>query len=161
MTAAEDSERQNDRVSVLPSVAVVMPNWNGAAHLPHCLDSLEAVDYPRDRVEVLVVDNGSTDGSRELLRRRYPSIRVVELAENDGFAGACNAGAEAVSADCIAFLNNDMRVDAGWLRALVDAYEPAPGYVWVAGVIQSWDGSGPDFPGAWATFPRHPGQDHF
>src|SRR2546423_11559117 len=99
MTAAEDSERQNDRVSVLPSVAVVIPNWNGAAHLPHCLDSLEAVDYPRDRVEVLVVDNGSTEGSQELTRHRYPSIRVVKLAKNDGVYGACNAGAEPGASD--------------------------------------------------------------
>jgi GT2 family glycosyltransferase len=127
------------------TVAVVIPNWNGSTHLPDCLDSLEQLDYPRDRYEVIVVDNGSTDGSVGLLRQRYPWVRVVAEQVNLGFAAASNLGAEQATAECVAFLNNDMRVDSGWLTALVESYEPEAGYVCIAGAILSWDGTQIDF----------------
>src|SRR5262249_35637960 len=108
-----------DRMA-LPSVAIVVPNWNGAGHLPDCLDALRNLDYPPDLVSVVVVDNGSTDGSRAVVEDGYSEVRLVTLAANEGFAAACNAGARAVEADCLAFINNDMRVEPTWLRALVD-----------------------------------------
>jgi len=128
-----------------PSVAIVIANWNGATHLPDCLDSLEQLDYPSDRYEVIVVDNGSKDGSVGLLKKRYPRVRVVENHVNLGFAAASNIGAETATADCVAFLNNDMHVDSQWLAALVESYEPEAGYVCVAGAILSWDGKQIDF----------------
>ena len=129
----------------LPSVTVLLVNHNGAHHLPPCLDSLAQLDYPRARVEVLVVDNASTDGSRELLRDDYPWVRLLALDENRGFAGGNNAGAAASGSDCIALLNTDMRVERSWLRRLVAAYDPAAGYACVAGVILDWDGERLDF----------------
>ena len=68
---------ENDVSDKLPSVSVVIPNWNGASHLPDCLDSVLAVDYPEGKLEVIVVDNGSTDHSRDLIATDYPSVRVV------------------------------------------------------------------------------------
>jgi GT2 family glycosyltransferase len=138
--AGEDTE-----VTDKPSVAIVIANWNGASHLPDCLNSLEQLDYPRERYEVIVVDNGSTDGSIGLLEQRYPWVRVVANPVNLGFAAASNIGAEAATADCVAFLNNDMRADSRWLAALVESYAPESGYVCIAGAILSWDGTQIDF----------------
>jgi GT2 family glycosyltransferase len=143
-----------------PSVAIVIPNWNGVRYLPDCLNSLEALDYPRDLLEVIVVDNGSTDASLELLREHYPWVRVIAHSENLGFAAASNSGASATDAECVAFLNNDMRVDRLWLDELVGAYEPETGYVCVAGVILTWDGSQIDFVDGRINFHGAPSQEH-
>ena len=148
-------------MSSLPTVSIVIPNWNGADHLRDCLDSLQQLDYPRERFEVIVVDNGSTDGSRALVESEYSWARLVALAGNRGFAAASNEGARAATSDCVAFLNNDMRVEPGWLRELVGGRDPAAGYVCVAGVILDWEGERLGFAGGWVTFQGWAGQDHF
>ena len=72
-----------------PLISVVIPNWNGAQHLPTCLDSLRRQTYPR--YEVIVADNNSRDESVDLLRSDYPEVRVVALKENLGYAGRVEA----------------------------------------------------------------------
>lgn len=129
----------------LPTVALVIPSFNGAHHLESCLDSVAALDYPRERLETIVVDNGSTDGTAELLARRYPWVRVLGQDANLGFAKAVNVAARSTRADTLAVTNNDMRLDRSWLRELVGAYAPADGYSCVAGVILDWEGEHVDF----------------
>ncbi len=107
-----------------PRLSVVIPNWNGAHHLPTCLEALRRQTYPN--LEVIVADNASTDGSRELLSRDYPEARVLPLPENRGFTGACNAGMQAAAGEFVALLNNDTEVDRGWSAALVDAFGRHP-----------------------------------
>ncbi len=114
-----------------PTVSVIIPNWNGGKFLPVCLDALARQTYPA--IEVIVADNASADGSQELLRTRYAWVRLVELPENRGFTGACNAGIQVATGAYIALLNNDTEVDAGWAAALVDAFERHP----EAGIIAS------------------------
>jgi GT2 family glycosyltransferase len=105
-------------------VSVVIPNWNGAVHLPVCLGSLRRQTYPK--FEVMVVDNGSTDASLELLARDYRDARVLPLHENRGFAAACNAGIAATSGEIVALLNNDTEADPGWLKEVVAAFDRHP-----------------------------------
>ena len=85
-----------------------------------CLDSLAAQTY--DPLEVIIVDNASTDGSQAYIRENYPDVVLVELPENRGFTGACNAGMQAARGQVIALLNNDTEVDPEWASALVDAF---------------------------------------
>jgi GT2 family glycosyltransferase len=120
----------------LTRVAVVIPNWNGEEHLPACLEALEAQTF-RD-FETIVADNGSTDGSLELLRRR-PDVKLVELGANRGFAGACNAGIEAASGDYVVLLNNDTRAQPDWLEHLVAAMDAAPSYAWGSSRLVRFD----------------------
>jgi GT2 family glycosyltransferase len=148
-------------VRELPSVAIVIPNWNGAHHLPECLDAVGELDYPAERLEVIVVDNGSTDESSNIVRQRSPTVRLVSLPRNEGFAAACNAGAREARSECIAFMNNDMRAERTWLRRLVDGYDPAAGYVCVAGVILNWDGTRLDFVEGTVNFHGFAWQEHF
>ncbi|MBN2304625.1 MAG: glycosyltransferase family 2 protein [Anaerolineae bacterium] len=105
-------------------LSVVIPNWNGAHHLPTCLDALRRQTY--SQVEVLVVDNASTDGSRDLLIADYPDVRLISLPENRGFTGACNTGIQAARGEFVALLNNDTEVDPGWAAAVVDAFARHP-----------------------------------
>lgn len=110
--------------SGLPLVSIVIPNWNGAHHLPTCLDSLRNQTY--SPLEILVADNASTDDSREMLAQEYPEVIVIALPENRGFTGACNAGMEAARGDIVALLNNDTEVDPAWVAAIVDAFDRYP-----------------------------------
>jgi len=107
-----------------PRLSVVIPNWNGAEHLPTCLDSLRRQTV--DDAEVIVVDNGSSDDSLELLERHYPEVRVLALNENRGFAGACNAGMRTARGPFIVLLNNDTEVDERWLEEVLAAFERHP-----------------------------------
>jgi GT2 family glycosyltransferase len=107
----------------LPLLSVIIPNWNGAAHLPTCLEALRRQTYPHR--EILVVDNGSTDGSLSLLAR-YPEVRVLALGRNRGFAGAVNAGIRAARGEILVLLNNDTEAAPTWLEALVAAFARHP-----------------------------------
>ncbi|MGD8969515.1 MAG: glycosyltransferase family 2 protein, partial [Anaerolineae bacterium] len=108
----------------VPAVSIVIPNWNGVGHLPTCLESLRRQSF--QDFEVIVADNGSTDGSLALLSRDYPEVQVLDLGENRGFAGACNAGMQAARGAFIALLNNDTEVDPRWLAEVVAAFERHP-----------------------------------
>jgi GT2 family glycosyltransferase len=105
-------------------VALVIPNFNGARWLPGVLDSVAAQTVAP--AEVLVVDDGSTDGSAELVAERYPDVRVLALADNGGFARAANAGVAAVSAEAVALVNTDVVLAPDWLERAVRALEQAP-----------------------------------
>ena len=123
-------------------VTVVTVNWNGKSHLSTLLPPLLALKPG----EVIVVDNGSTDGSQEFLRRRYPQVRLLENGVNRGFAQPCNLGAETARGSCVAFINNDMRPEPDWLAAALeklDARTPC-----VASRILDWEGSRIDYNGS-------------
>ncbi len=107
--------------AAFPKLSVVVVTWNGLDLNRLCLESLIArTEWPN--LEILVVDNGSTDGTAELLaelERREPRLRAIRNPENRGFAAACNAGLSAASGDYLVLLNNDTVVTRGWATALV------------------------------------------
>jgi GT2 family glycosyltransferase len=109
---------------VTPSVGIAIVNRDGRELLLRCLDSLEALDWPKEALEVVVVDNASSDGSVEAVRRRHPEMRVVEEDRNLGFAGGANRAIDQLrDVDYVALLNNDTVVAPDWLGPLVGALE--------------------------------------
>jgi GT2 family glycosyltransferase len=103
-------------LSTLPQVVVIVLNWNGADDTLECLASLKKSSYPH--VKILVVDNGSTDNSVELLRNAYPDLWLIKTGANLGFAGGNNVGIRAALAggcDVVVLLNNDTTVAPDWL----------------------------------------------
>jgi GT2 family glycosyltransferase/glycosyltransferase involved in cell wall biosynthesis len=128
-------------------VAVIIPNWNGKQHLVSCLTSLRQLDADGPSPRILLVDNGSTDGSVQLVRKRFPEVELALLDENVGFARACNLGAQRATTPVVAFLNNDMRVDPRWLAELVPPLNTSEGIVCSASRVLSWDGRTADFEG--------------
>ena len=105
-------------------VSVVVPNWNGMRFVGMCLDSLAKLDF--EDYEVIVVDNGSADGSREMIEEQYPDVKLLKLPDNMGFAIACNEGIKASNAEYIVLLNNDIEVTPDWLRELYEGMERHP-----------------------------------
>ena len=119
---------------------VIVLNWNGKQWLTPCLTALLGQGLPD--VEVVLVDNGSTDGSAELVQARYPTVSVRALGRNIGFAAGNNAGALGAEARYLVFLNNDTRVQPGWLQALVAAAEADATVGLATSKIVYADGSG-------------------
>jgi GT2 family glycosyltransferase len=118
MVVAAEDEGLN---ATLPFVRVVVLNWNAAWLTARCVRSVQASDYPSDRIEVVVVDNGSIDGSLERLRHDLSGARFVENGANLGFAEGCNRALRDLDpVDLVALVNNDATVDPDWLRPLVD-----------------------------------------
>jgi GT2 family glycosyltransferase len=109
-----------------PIATIVIVNWDGKHFLAECLPSvIEAVQYAGGNHEILVVDNGSTDGSVEFIRTSFPQVRVLPLDRNYGFSDGNNRGVQAVQTDIVVFLNNDMVVDREFLQALLSGFTDA------------------------------------
>ena len=105
---------------------VVIPNWNGAARIQACLDSLEAQTQAH---EVVVVDNGSIDSSIEIIKKNYPDVHIIRHSKNKGFTGGVNPGIEYAmqhAAEYVALLNNDAVADKNWLKNLVRFLDDQP-----------------------------------
>ncbi|MGW8194188.1 MAG: glycosyltransferase family 2 protein [Desulforhopalus sp.] len=102
-----------------PLIEIIIPNWNGREMLDHCLSSLQAQTY--QHFVVTVVDNGSGDGSVELLREEFPAVKLIRLDNNTGFSYAVNRGIECSTAPWLLLLNNDMEVASDCLENLAHA----------------------------------------
>lgn len=108
-----------------PDVSIVIVSWNGRPHLETCLAGVAA--QTGVATETILVDNGSTDGTAEFVRGRFPWVTLVRLPENVGFAGGNNAGVRRARGRYVAFLNNDTAADPGWLHALRRGVDEAAG----------------------------------
>lgn len=107
-----------------PRLSVIIPHWNGKQHLEVCLNALRRQTFADH--EIILVDNGSTDGSADYVREYFPEVHLLELGENRGFTGACNAGYRESRGEFVCLLNNDTEADPGWLEAIVDAFDQFP-----------------------------------
>jgi GT2 family glycosyltransferase len=107
-----------------PLASVIIPNWNGAHHLPVCLGALQGQTYPH--VEVILVDNGSTDGSQTLVTEQYPEVRLLALDRNLGLTGGNNAGFRAAKGNILISLNNDTEAHPYFVEELVVALMEHP-----------------------------------
>jgi hypothetical protein len=142
MTAAR-SGSPPDRTparDIAPGCAVVLVCWNNKAYLDACLRSLYDARI-RHPLEVVVVDNGSTDGSQEMLRLRFPEVGIVQNDSNVGLARACNQGIEATRSPFVLLLNNDTIVNGPSLEALIDFMAANPDAGAVGGRLLNEDGS--------------------
>lgn len=139
-------------------VEVVVLNWNGWRDTLACLESLQRLSYPN--FGLIVVDNGSTDGSQDQIEARFPAIKVLQTGANLGFGGGCNAGIRRAleqGADYVWLINSDTTVDADALTELVHVadeqaqagavgsvlYEvdrPEHVQLWGGGQVQFWSG---------------------
>lgn len=97
---------------------IIIPNYNGMAYLENCLASLRG-----EPARVIVVDNGSADGSRELVQEKFPKVRLISLDRNYGFCRAVNRGMEASETTYVILLNNDTEAQPGFVKALEKAMD--------------------------------------
>jgi GT2 family glycosyltransferase len=116
VAGTENPRRATSASAALVSVVIV--NWNGMDYLEECLASVQRQTYPR--IELVVIDNGSTDGSREWMHTLSPQdCRLIEFPTNTGFAAGVNAGIKSSNGEYVALLNSDAVADPAWLGHLV------------------------------------------
>ncbi len=136
-----------------PLITIVVPNKDGLEHLREFVPAVSTQSFPRDAFELIVVDNGSRDGSVDYLRSEHPWTQIVACPTNEGFAVAANRGAQAASGRLIAFLNNDTKPPANWLERMHAAItDSEPNVACVASRIDNWDGTRLDFAGGGISF---------
>lgn len=121
----------------IPRVSVAIPTWNGKHHLELCLPSLRVQTY-RD-FEIVVIDNGSTDGTVQWLRKEYPEVKIVALPDNLGVTAAFNIAVRENRSEFLVLLNNDTEAEPTWLEALVEAADKYPEAGSVASKMKVWD----------------------
>jgi len=110
-----------------PLVRVVVLSFDGGQMTIDCIESLLASEWPAERMEIVLVDNGSLDDVADRVRADYPTVRLLEPLENLGFAGGCNLGMRLPGEhQFVALVNNDATVEPGWLRPLVAVAQSAP-----------------------------------
>jgi GT2 family glycosyltransferase/glycosyltransferase involved in cell wall biosynthesis len=136
-------------------VSVVIVNYRGADDTCAALASVGELRWPRDRLEVIVVDNASGDGSVERITKEHPDVQVLALDQNTGFAAGCNAGAQVATGQHLAFLNNDARPDPEWLSAAAAVLDRDGSVACVASKVLDWDGELVDFVDAGLGFYGH------
>lgn len=103
----------------MPKVSVIIPNWNGKELLAVSLPSLNKQSYKN--FEIIVIDNGSIDGSTDYIKKHFPGVKVIKLQKNIGFAPAVNLGIKAAAGEYIILINNDTRIKKDCLKYLVKA----------------------------------------
>lgn len=129
----------------VPQCSVIVLNWNGRAHLPECLEALSRQTF-RD-FELIVVDNGSTDGSVEWIKGHHPEVRVIALPQNRGFSGGNNGGLKAALGSHVILLNNDTRPEADLIERLSTCADTRKQAGIVAAHLVDWEGSFTDSAG--------------
>ena len=117
-------------------VTIVILNWNGKKWLDSFLPSVLNTTY--QPCEILVVDNGSTDESVSFVRQQFPSVRILELGENYGFAEGNNRALPAIHTPYFALLNSDVEVHPNWLEPLVEALDTRPELASIQPKILAW-----------------------
>jgi len=122
-----------------PLASVIVLGWNGREYLEECLACVLDQDLPRERYEVIYVDNASQDGSAELVRERFPQLRSLVLDHNYGYAEGNNIGYRETQGDVIVFLNQDTVVHRSWLRELIEGVRSSSDVMAAhANIIQPW-----------------------
>lgn len=117
-------EKEIGKISFLEGVTVIIPNYNGRKLIDVCLTSLYNQKVFPD--EIIVVDNGSKDGSKELISKKYLKVRIISLSKNQGFSRAVNIGIKKARFDKVFILNNDTKVAPDCLKFLLDDLKRKP-----------------------------------
>ena len=112
-------------------LSIIIPNYNGRQYLSPCFEALQRQTY--HHLEIILVDNGSSDDSVTLTRQMFPKVKILALDQNFGFTGALNRGIEQACGDIIVSLNNDTEADPNWAQSLVTRLEAFPD----AGIVAS------------------------
>jgi len=108
----------NDLTKTLPLVSIIIANYNGKHLLKDCFDSLYAIDYPKNRFEIIMVDNGSEDNSIAFVKKTYPGVKIIKNNINN-YCKANNLGVAKSQGEFVVFLNNDTVVNKYWLIKLI------------------------------------------
>lgn len=134
-----------------PTISIIFPTLNSKKLLPAFFQSLSAQSYPKSQIDVRIVDNGSSDGTAEFIKERFPKVKLIQLKKNIGFAPALNLLAKDVKSDLIFITNDDVTFSENCLEDLVKLLISNPKIGMVGGKLLSSKGNS-----AWPGFKLNP-----
>lgn len=105
-----------------PLISIITVNFNGRIYLKNLFDSILRLDYPSEKIQIIMVDNNSTDGSVEFVRKEFPRVEIIALDENKGYSGGNNEGFKHSKGKYIVLVNNDCAVEKEWLREMLSIF---------------------------------------
>lgn len=118
------------------SFSVIIVSWNAIGHLKTFMPSVAETTYRP--LEIILADNASTDGSAEWVRNNFPDVKIVTMDKNYGYCGGNNRAAKAATGDILLFLNNDVKVEPGWIEPLARVFQQEPDVAVVQPKIRSY-----------------------
>jgi len=133
-------------------VSVVLVNFRGADDTIECVRGLQALNWDSDLLEIVIVENGSGDDSLTRLKQLGDDVTLVESSENLGFTGGCNLGVSKSTGEYVAFLNNDAKPHADWIKEAINTFATGSDIGAVASKVLDWDGVNIDFVDAAVTW---------
>jgi hypothetical protein len=133
-------------------VSVVLVNFRGADDTIECVRGLQALNWDADLLEIVIVENGSGDDSLTRLKQLGDDVTLVESSENLGFTGGCNLGVSKSMGEYVAFLNNDAKPHADWIKEAINTFATGSDIGAVASKVLDWDGVNIDFVDAAVTW---------
>ena len=142
-------------MSGLPSVSIVVLNWNGREHVEDCLRSIDELDYPAERLGSSSPTTAQPTGPSSSFARSTLASKILAFERNHGFADGNDRAAEEATGDWVGFLNNDMEVPTNWLEQMVAPLQSRPGLACIASRILNWNGTAIDFIGGGIDFQGH------
>ncbi|MDP2924040.1 MAG: glycosyltransferase family 2 protein [Candidatus Omnitrophota bacterium] len=107
----------------LPFISIIIASFNGRYYLDGCLSSIGNLDYPKEKMEVILIDDGSQDKTYEFIKENFSNIKIIRNRRNRGVAEARNIGIKNAKGKLLAFIDNDVKVEKNWLFELVKAIE--------------------------------------
>lgn len=132
-------------------VSVVLVNFRGTDDTLQAIRHIRELDWPAEKLEIVVVENGSGDDSVQRLKA-VDGISLIVSKRNLGFAGGCNLGVKSSTGEVVAFLNNDARPDRDWISAAMARFSTSPSIGAVASKVLDWDGELVDYIGSALTW---------
>jgi GT2 family glycosyltransferase len=105
-----------------PLISILTVNWNGKRYLDDLFNSIFSLNYPMEKLQVLMVDNNSSDDSVKYVKENFPAVEILELDENRGYAGGNNEGFKKAKGKYIALINNDCVADPNWLGEMLSIF---------------------------------------
>ncbi|WP_026884431.1 glycosyltransferase [Clostridium akagii] len=137
------------------SVSFIIVNYNGLQHLKECFETIQSLNYNKNKIQCIMVDNGSTDGSVQFVESKFPYVDIIKNDTNEGFAKPNNDAAKIATGDYLALINNDMKIDKNWLNDMFETLDNCSDdgeYACVGSKIVNWDGTKLDFAGGSVNF---------
>lgn len=126
-------------------VSVVLVNFRGAEDTLECIEGLFGLNWPKELLEIVVVENGSGDDSLATLQAVADRVTIVESKENLGFTGGCNLGVARSTGEYVAFLNNDAKPHQDWISEAIATFAQGIDIAAVASKVLDWDGVNVDY----------------
>jgi len=126
-------------------VSFLIVNWNGKHLLDDCIQSIQNLNFPKNQMEIILIDNGSKDGSYEFIRNKYPQIKIIRLQKNYGFPEANNYGIKVAKGKYIAMVNNDVVLDRNWIKFLIEKMEKNKKIAAIGGKVLLWNEKNPAY----------------